>query len=120
MGNFLILSKDASRVTVFRLNEGTLVGRFRGDNPTVSDAAKILALDDGSGKLSVHSLETGAKLAERRMPDYINYLRFSEKGDRLLVLTAHQFAYILDVKKTIESFPPAVREPVSEPAPENP
>lgn len=38
---------------------------------------------------------------------------------RLLVLTAHQFAYILDVKKTIESFPPAVREPVSEPVPEN-
>jgi hypothetical protein len=25
------------------------------------------------------------------MPDYIDYLRFSEKGDRLLVLTAHQF-----------------------------
>jgi hypothetical protein len=41
--------------------------------------------------LSLYGLETGARIAERRMPDYIDYLRFSEKGDRLLVLTAHQF-----------------------------
>jgi hypothetical protein len=120
VGNFLILSKDVSRVTVFRLNEGTLVGRFRGGNPTISEAAKLLALHDGSGRLNLYSLETGARIAERRMPDYINYLRFSEKGDRLLVLTAHQFAYVLDVKKTIESFPPVANEPVSEPAPEKP
>jgi hypothetical protein len=120
IGDFLILSKDASRVTIFRLNEGTLVGRFRGINPAISDTAKILALDDGSGTLHLYSLETGARIAERRMPDYINYLRFSEKGDRLLVLTSHQFAYVLDVKKTVESFPPAAKGPVSEPAPENP
>lgn len=118
--NFLILSKGVSRVTVFRLNEGTLLGRFRGGNPTISEAAKLLALHDGSGRLNLYSLETGARIAERRMPDYIDYLRFSEKGDRLLVLTAHQFAYVLDVKKTIESFPPMANEPVSEPAPEKP
>jgi len=68
----------------------------------------------------LYSLETGAKVAERRMPDYVNYLCFSEKGDRLLVLTSHQMVYILDVKKIIESFPPAASEPVSEPPSENP
>jgi hypothetical protein len=118
-GNYLVLTKDAYRVTVFRLNEGTLVGRFRGSEPALSDAAKLLALDDASGKLMLYSLETGARVAERHMPDYVNYLCFSEKGDRLLALTSHQLVYILDVKKTIEAFPPAANEPVSEPAPEN-
>ena len=119
-GDFLVLTKDAYRVTVFRLNEGTLLGRFRGIEPALSDAAKLLALDDSSGKLMLYSLETGAKVAERRMPDYVKYLCFSEKGDRLLVLTSHQMVYILDVKKIIESFPPAASEPVSEPPSENP
>jgi hypothetical protein len=104
VGNFLVLTKDAYRVTVFRLNQGTLFGRFRGNYPAVSDAAKILALDDGAGKLTLYNLENAAKLAERKFPDYINYLCFSEKGDRLLVLTAHQMVYILEVRKTIEAF----------------
>jgi hypothetical protein len=119
VGNFLVLTKDAYRVTVFRLNQGTLFGRFRGNYPAVSDAAKILAVDDGAGKLSLYNLENAAKLAERKFPDYINYLCFSEKGDRLLVLTAHQTVYILDVRKTMEAFP-AGPASATEPSPENP
>jgi hypothetical protein len=119
-GNFLVLTKDAYRVTVFRLNDGTLLGRFRGIEPALSDAAKLLALDDSSGKLMLYSLETGAKVAERRMPDYVNYLCFSEKGDRLLVFTSHQMVYILDVGKILESFPPAASGPLSEPPSEHP
>ena len=121
-GNFLFLTKDAYRLSVFRLNEGTLLGRFRGNDPAVSDQAKLLALDDGAGKLTLYNLETAAKLAERKFPDYINYLCFSEKGDRLLVLTAHQMVYILDVKKTIEVFlaaPAPATEPV-DPSPATP
>jgi len=119
VGNFLVLTKDAYRVTVFRLNQGTLFGRFRGNYPAVSDAAKILALDDGAGKLTIYNLENAAKLAERKFPDYINYLCFSEKGDRLLVLTAHQMVYILDVRKTMEAFPAAPAS-ATEPSPDNP
>jgi hypothetical protein len=120
-GDFLFLTKDEYRLTIFRLSDGTVLGRFRGRYPAVSEAAKIFAVDDGAGKLTLYSLETAAKLAERRFSDYINYLRFSETGDRLLVLTAHQMVHVLDVKKTIEAFPAAGGEPpVSEPEPENP
>jgi len=121
VGDFLFLTKDEYRLTIFRLHNGTILGRFRGRYPAVSEAGKLFAVDDGAGKLTFYSLETAAKLAERRFPDYIGYLRFSETGDRLLVLTAHQMVDILDVKKTIEAFPPLADEPsVSEPAPENP
>jgi hypothetical protein len=123
VGNFLFLLKDPYRLTVFRLNDGTLFGRFRGNYPAVSDSAKLLALDDGAGKLTFYNLGTAAKLAERKFPDYINYLCFSEKGDRLLVLTAHQMVYILDVKKTILAFPAApapTTEPSADSSPQNP
>jgi len=122
-GNFLVLIKDAYRVTAFRLNDGTLLGRFRGNEPAVSDAEKILALHDGAGKLTLYSLEIAARLAERKFSDYIDYLCFSERGDRLLVLTAHQMVYILDVKKTIDAFPASpipASEPSTEPSPDNP
>ena len=122
-GNFLFLTKDKYRLTVFRLNDGTLLGRFRGNDPAVSGEAKLLALDDGAGKVALYNLETAAKLAERKFRDYVSYLCFSENGDRLLVLTVHQMVYILDVKKTIEAFPAApapAREPATESSPESP
>jgi hypothetical protein len=121
VGNFLFLIKDAYRLSVFRLSDGALLGRFRGNYPAANDAAKLFALDDGTGKLTLYNLQTAARLAERHFPDHIDYLCFSEKGDRLLVLTAHQVAYLLDVKKTIEAFP-AAPAPATESAepPENP
>jgi hypothetical protein len=93
---------------------GTLLGRFRGNDPAVSN---------GAGKVTLYNLETAAKLAERKFRDYLSYLCFSENGDRLLVLTVHQMVYILDVKKTIEAFPAApapAGEPATESSPESP
>ncbi len=118
-GDFLFLAKDLYRLSVFHLGDSVLLGRLRGAHPTVSAEPKILALDEGSGKLALYRLADISKVALRQFPDSISYLCFSEKGDRLLVLTAHQEVFILDVKKTIEEFPPPLSEPAENPV-ENP
>ena len=111
VGDFLILTKDLFRHAIFRISDGKPLGRLRGGLVAVSEFAKMVVTDDGAGKLSFYNLETMAKIAVRPLPDYLSYLRFSETGDRLLVLTAHQQIIILDTKKTIEAYPvPATRE----------
>jgi hypothetical protein len=112
-GNLLFIAKDAYRLSLYQLSDGKLIGRLRGQHPAVSEPAKIFALADENGKLAIYSSENAAKLALRPFPEPIAYLRFSEKGDRLLALTVHQQAVILDVKKTLEEFP-APPSPASE------
>jgi hypothetical protein len=64
---------------------------------------KLFVLDEDGEKLVFYGLATGTRLAERRFFDGIAYSRFSEKGDRLFVLTAHQEALVLDVKKILQT-----------------
>ena len=69
-----------------------------------SAEAKLFVLDeDGRKNWFFTTLQPGARLAERRFSDGIAYSRFSEKGDRLFVLTAHQEALVLDVKKILQT-----------------
>jgi hypothetical protein len=118
-GDFLFLTKDSLRLSVFHISDGKPLGRLRGEHPAVTEQAEILALDEGGGKLTFYRLESMTRIAARQLSDSIAYLCFSEKGDRLLVLTSHQEVFVLDVKKTIEEFPPPVSEPAENPV-ENP
>lgn len=102
-GDSLFLVKDQFRVTVFHLPDGKLLARLRGSRPATSAEAKLFVLDEDGEKLVFYDLATGARLAERRFSDGIAYSRFSEKGDRLFVLTAHQEALVLDVKKILRA-----------------
>jgi hypothetical protein len=111
VGNDLFLVKDLYRISVFNLKVGNILARLRGLHLAVGDSAKMFALDDGAGKLSLYSLETAARIAERPLPDRVAYLRFSEDGKRLLVLTAHQEVFVLDLQRTIQAFPVTAAEP---------
>ena len=104
---------------MFHISDGKPLGRLRGEHPAVTEQAEILALDEGGGKLTFYRLESMTRIAVRQLSDSIAYLCFAEKGDRLLVLTSHQEVFVLDVKKTIEEFPPPVSEPAENPV-ENP
>jgi hypothetical protein len=102
-GDALFLVKDQLRVTMIDLKTGKILARIRGDRPSVSAEVNLFTLNDAAG-LNFYDLSSGAKLACRPVNDPVAYSRFSDKGDRLLVLTAHQNVYILDVKKTLASF----------------
>lgn len=110
LGNDLFLVKDLYRISVFRLQEGNILARLRGQHLAASESAKMFALDDGDGKVSLYNLATATKIADRPLPDRVAYLRFSEDGTRLLVLTVHQEIFVLDLPQTLQTFPPTAAE----------
>jgi hypothetical protein len=97
VGNALFLMKDGKRVSVYSLQDGSLKARFVGGFPTASAQTNLFAIEEGPGRLFIYDLATAAKLDQQIFPDAIAYTHFSADGNRLLVLTRHQVAYVFDV-----------------------
>jgi len=96
VGDFLICVRDGARVTVYSLSTGEIQTRLYGQYISASAASGLLAAADGN-HLRLYNLKNGSKIDEYPFPEAPIYTRFSMAGNRLLVLTAQQFAYILDV-----------------------
>jgi hypothetical protein len=96
-GDALFLIKDGKRVSVYSLQDGNLKARFTGGIPTANSRNNLFAMEEGLGRLAIYDLTTAAKLDQQIFPDAIAYTHFSTDGNRLLVLTRHQVAYVLDV-----------------------
>jgi hypothetical protein len=96
VGDALILVKDDVRITVFSLSTGLEIGRFFGSVPAASGESNLLAASEHK-HVKLYDLKTGAKKDEYVFSDELAYLHFSADGNRLLAVTAHQMAYILDV-----------------------
>ena len=96
VGDSVIVTDTRNRVLVYSLKTGEQKGRVFGAYATVSQASKLLCVENESGKLAVYDLETMEKRDEFIFTRPISMLRFSGDGRRLLALTAAQTAYILD------------------------
>jgi WD40 repeat protein len=96
VGDALILVKDAVRITVVSLSSGLEVGRFFGSVLAASRESNLLAASDRN-HLKLYDLKTGAKKEEFVLPEQMAYLHFSADGKRLLAVTGHQMAYVLDL-----------------------
>lgn len=111
-GNSLFLFKDGKRVFLYSLVSGEPIARFTGGIPAVNSQSQLFATDERPRVLGIYDLASGAKLDEQVFPDSLAYTHFSADGNRLLALTVHQMAYILDVsavrtsEKTLEPPPP--------------
>jgi WD40 repeat protein len=99
VGDSVIIKDTRNRVLVYSLKSGEQKGRVFGAYATVSQASKLLCVENESGKLFVYDLETMDKRDEFIFTRPISMLRFSQDGRRLFVLTAAQTVYILDVSK---------------------
>ncbi len=97
VGDALFLIKDGKRVSVYSLKDGDLKVRLTGGIPTVNSRTNLFAMEEGPGRLLIYDLTTAAKLDQQIFADAIAYAHFSTDGNRLLVLTKHQVAYVLDV-----------------------
>ncbi len=95
-GDALIVVKDGTRIMVVALGSGEERARLFGSCPAASAEDNLLALCDG-GLLMLRDLKTGEKRGEESFPDDVVYTHFSADGKRLLVLSAHQEIFILDV-----------------------
>ena len=96
-GDALFLLKDGKRVSLYSMEDGSLKARLVGGYPTANAQSKLFAIEEGPGRLFLYDLATGAKLDQQIFPEPIAYCHFSADGNRLLVLTKHQVAYVLDV-----------------------
>jgi hypothetical protein len=103
VGDVLILIKDGVRVSLYSLRDGQLKARMVGARPSANAPSNLLALDQGGGRLGIFDLNSGAKLDEQIFPDEIAYTHFAGDGKRLLVLTEHQLAIVLDMNNVRES-----------------
>ena len=97
VGDSVIITDTRNRVLVYSLKTGQQKGRVFGAYATVSQASKLLCVENESGKLAVYDLETMEKRDDFIFTRPISMLRFSKDGRRLFVLTAAQTVYILDV-----------------------
>jgi len=97
VGDALFLMKDGKRVSVYSLQDGSLKSRFVGGFPTASAQTNLFAIEEGPGRLFLYDLRTAAKLDQQLLSDSVAYIHFSADGNRLLVLTKHQVAYVFDV-----------------------
>ncbi len=107
-GDALFLIKDGKRVSVYSLQDGSLKARLVGGIPAANSQSNLFAMEEGPGRLFIYDLSTGAKLDQQIFPESIAYAHFSADGNRLLVLTRHQVAYVLDVGavRTARKFAP--------------
>jgi hypothetical protein len=97
VGDSVIVTDTRNRVLVYSLKTGEQKGRVFGAYATVSQASKLLCVENESGKLAVYDLETMEKRDDFIFTRPISMLRFSQDGKRLFVLTVAQTVYILDV-----------------------
>jgi hypothetical protein len=96
LGDFLICVRDGARVTVYSLSTGEIHARLFGYHVSASAVAGLLAAADGN-HLKLYGLKTGTKRDEYLFPDAPVYTHFAADGKRLLVLTAQQSVFILDL-----------------------
>jgi hypothetical protein len=98
VGQRIVFSRDAVRLQLYSLRDGQLKAKLLGIRPAANAQSNLLALDLGSGRLAIYDLDTAVKLDEQVFPAPIVYTHFSADGQRLLVLTENQYAFVLDVK----------------------
>lgn len=96
VGDYLICVRDGARVTVYSLTSGEIQGRVFGYHAAASAKGGLLAASEGN-RLRLFSSEDGAKQDEYLFTDEPMYTHFSADGTKLLVLTAEQHVYVLDV-----------------------
>lgn len=97
VGDSVIVTDTENRVLVYSLKTGEQKGRVFGGYATVSEASKLLCVENEMGKIAVYDLESLDKHEEFSFTSPISMLRFSRDGRRLFVLTSAQMVYILDV-----------------------
>lgn len=98
VGQSIVFSRDVVRVQIYSLQDGQLRGKLIGIRPSANAQSNLLALDLGSGRLAIYDLNTAVKLDEQVFPEPILYTHFSADGQRLLVLTEKQDAFVLQMK----------------------
>lgn len=96
-GDSVIITDTENRVLVYSRRTGEQTGRVFGGYANVSQASKLLCVENEDGKIALYDLDSMEKRDEFTFSSPVSMMRFSQDGHRLFVLTRAQTAYVLDV-----------------------
>lgn len=96
-GDWLVVSDTSKRTRIYSLATGEQKGNFFGRAPAVSKAAGLLSVETERGQLTLFDLATGERRDRFDFAAPVSLAHFSDDGKRLLVVTADQTAYLLDL-----------------------
>jgi WD40 repeat protein len=96
-GDWLIISDTEKRVLLYSLATGEQKGKFFGRAPAISKESSLLSVETERGQLTLFDLATGERRDRFDFAAPVSLAHFSDDGKRLLVLTADQTAYVLDL-----------------------
>jgi len=96
-GAWLAVSAHGNQIVTFSLTTGEERGQFFGNLPVILGSTNTLAVEKDARELDLYDLNSQQLRRQYVFADPIALKHFSEDGQRLLVLTASQTAYLLDL-----------------------
>jgi WD40 repeat protein len=103
VGDWLFLTDPQGQVLVYSYSKGEKVGQVMGTFPAVAKASGLMCVRSGPDQLALYDLASMELRREYSFSSPVAFKEFSQDGKRLLVLTADQSAYQLDVSPLIEA-----------------
>ena len=95
--DLVLISDNQNRTIVYSLASGQQLGKVFGSRAAFSTASNLLCVESKEGVLELYDLTSFAKRQHYTFGSRVSLVRFSADGKRLLVLTANQTVYLLDI-----------------------
>jgi WD40 repeat protein len=103
VGDWLFITDALGQVLVYSYSKGEKVGQVMGTFPTVVKATGLMCVRSDPDQLALYDLASMELRRQYSFSSPVAFKEFSLDGKRLLVLTADQAAYQLDVSSLLEA-----------------
>jgi hypothetical protein len=97
-GDLAAVGTREGQAVLYSISKGTRVGAAFGRPAALSSAAGLLCVYNGESLIEVYAVAPVERKASLQFGDDVRYIRFSDDGTRLVVVTADQVARVFDVK----------------------
>ncbi|HKQ76419.1 MAG TPA: M48 family metalloprotease [Blastocatellia bacterium] len=103
-GDYVVIADTENRVLVYSLSKGEQKGRVFGSRAVIGrmdgQSAGLMCVENERGKLTIYDLASLEKRDEFTFTHPVSLTSFSQDGKKLIVLTANQSVYVLNVDGT--------------------
>lgn len=99
VGDWVIASASGNQVFTYAVETGQVKSHLFGTYPSASSNG-LLAIETEAGQIKLYDVATSQLKQQYTFSDPVSFKAFSPDGNRLLVITASQTVYILDLTKS--------------------
>ncbi len=101
-GDWLFFTDPLGQVVVYSYSTGEKIGQVIGAVPQVAKATGLMCIRSNPDQLAVYDIASMELVHEYSFSSPVAFKAFSQDGKRLLVVTADQTAYQIDVSSVME------------------